>query len=149
MNQDKLISAFNDFLASLENKIEKKEMINIINIVYTNLKAKNDKTKRVQSDYNKFMSENMALLKNTDEGVSMTGKDKMRHIAKMWKSVKDDEVKDDEVKKVNKTPRKPLTIKSDTGVKREEVKEEEVKKEEVKKSGRDSAGKKAPRKALM
>lgn len=132
MDQEKIISAFKEFLSSLKNPIDKKEMITIINIVYNDMKKKpkgsktEDKPKREPSEYNKFMTENMAILKETDEGKQMNAKEKMQHIAKMWASkkknvndekeveqVKEEEKQDIEepAKKTGQTPRKPLAVK--------------------------------------
>jgi len=139
MEQEKIISAFKDFLLTLPQQIDKKEMISIINTVYNDMKKKpkgsknDDKPKREPSEYNKFMTEQMAILKESDEGKQMNAKEKMQHIAKMWASKKsivvDDEkkveevkkeeedkpeIEDKPVKKTGQTPRKPLAVKKDS-----------------------------------
>ena len=120
-NNSELIEAVNKFISSYPNKIDKKDFLEAIKIIYSNKKQSkkdkndSDKPKRAPTEYNLFMCSEMEKLKKEDSKLS--GKEKMEVIAKKWKEFKgkkDEEVKDEEVKD-------------------EEVKDEEVKKEEVKK----------------
>lgn len=119
-NNTELIEAVNKFISSYPNKIDKKDFLEAIKIIYSNKKQSkkdkndSDKPKRAPTEYNLFMCSEMEKLKKEDSKLS--GKEKMEVIAKKWKEFKgkkDEEVKEDEIK--------------------EEVKEDEVKKEEVKK----------------
>jgi len=100
MANDTIIKAFSDFISSQTEKIEKKEMIKIVNTVYAELKKQakaekavnEEKQKRKPTAYNIFMQEQMQILKQNEEGKQkencMTAKEKMQHIAKLWASKK-------------------------------------------------------------
>jgi hypothetical protein len=71
---------------------------------------KEDKKKREPTAYNLFMKEQMAKLKEEETNENkMTGKEKMSHIASLWKAKKEsdseeekEEDKDDKKKKKSK-----------------------------------------------
>ena len=137
MTTDTIIAAFTDFLSAQTEKIEKKDMLKIVNTVYADLKKKakevksdDEKPKRKPTAYNIFMKEQMAILKDSEEGKEkddcMTAKAKMQHIAQLWADKKkesssseekenEDSSTDEEkeVKKVKKSVKKDSKKKPD------------------------------------
>ena len=124
-NNTELVEALNKFISSYPNKIDKKNFLEAIKIVYSNKKqskkSDSDKPKRAPTEYNLFMCSEMEKLKQ--ENSKLTGKEKMEIIAKKWKEFKGkkEEDKKEEIQEEKEE------------IKEEEIKEEEVKKEEVKK----------------
>jgi len=123
MDTDTITKAFSAFLSSQTEKIEKKEMLKVVNIVYADIKKKSkkdvndEKPKRQPTAYNLFMREQMNVLKQNEEGKEkeecMTAKEKMQHIAKLWASKKEHLNSDDEtvVVKETTTKKKKTTVK--------------------------------------
>ena len=103
MANSELATLITDFLNSASDNISKKELIKEITKIYDDMKKpekeKKEKKKREPNAYNIFMKEQMAKLK--DEGSKLSGKEKMSHIAGLWKDKIKQNVK-------GKTPRKPL-----------------------------------------
>lgn len=87
-----LVEALNKFISSYHKKIDKKDFLDAIKIIYSNKKQSkknkddNDKPKRAPTEYNKFMGSEMEKLKKEDSKLS--GKEKMELIAKKWKELK-------------------------------------------------------------
>lgn len=126
-NDTELVEAVNKFISSYHKKIDKKDFLEAIKVIYSNKKqSKKDKTdsdkpKRAPTEYNLFMCNEMEKLKKEDSKLS--GKEKMELIAKKWKEQKESKtaINDDEIK--------------------EEVNEKEIK-EEAKKETKKSSSKK-------
>ena len=112
MANSELIQRITDFLSSSSEDISKKELTAEISKIYDELKKpenkekkekkqkkekkdddeeeKEEKKKREPTAYNIFMKEQMAKLKEeeTDDN-KMSGKEKMSHIAVLWKQKKE------------------------------------------------------------
>jgi hypothetical protein len=112
MANSELIQRITDFLSSSSEDISKKELTVAISKLYDEMKKpekKEDKIKRPPTAYNIFMQEQMAKLK--EEESKMTGKEKMSHIAKLWKAKKESDSEgekdeDKEDKKAKKSKKK-------------------------------------------
>jgi len=101
MANSELIQRITDFLSSSSEDISKKELTAAISKLYDEMKKpekkekkekkemkeNEEKKKRAPTAYNIFMQEQMAKLK--EEESKMTGKEKMSHIAKLWKAKKE------------------------------------------------------------
>jgi len=125
MANTELINRITEFLSSASADISRKELTVAISKLYDDMKKpdkKEDKKKREPTAYNLFMKEQMAKLKEEETKENkMTGKEKMSHIAILWKAKKesdsegekeedkeeDNEDKEDKKKKKSK-PRKLL-----------------------------------------
>ena len=122
MANTELINRITEFLSSASADISKKELTAAISKLYDDMKKpdkKEDKKKREPTAYNLFMKEQMAKLKEEETNENkMTGKEKMSHIASLWKAKKEsdsegekeedkEEEKEDKKKKKSK-PRKFL-----------------------------------------
>ena len=104
MANSELATLITDFLNSASDNISKKELIKEITKIYDDMKKpeeeKKEKKKREPTAYNIFMKEQMAKLK--DEGSELSGKEKMSHIAGLWKAQKKSDGDDKQDKKKKK-----------------------------------------------
>ena len=113
MANTELINRITEFLNSASEDISKKDLTAAISKLYNDMKKpekKEDKIKRPPTAYNIFMKEQMAKLKEEETKENkMTGKEKMSHIASLWKAKKEsdsdgdkEEEKEDKKKKKSK-----------------------------------------------
>lgn len=100
---NKLIERFNQFILQQSTEVQKKDMEKVVNVVFAEKKKKEKdekalnkekpKKKREPSEYNKFMKEQMAIIKKNEESMEkddkMTAKAKMQYIAHLWKTNKE------------------------------------------------------------
>jgi hypothetical protein len=107
MANSELIQRITDFLSSSSEDISKKELTAAISKLYDEMKKpekkekkenkeideNEEKKKRAPTAYNIFMKEQMAKLKEEETSeTKMSGKEKMSHIAALWKKKKEEEI---------------------------------------------------------
>jgi len=138
MTTQEVIANFTTLFEGKEEEVslsEMKKMLTEVHKATTSGKAKKEKKakkdvgeekpKRAATPYNLFMQKKMAEFK--EEGSSLTGKEKMTEIAKLWKEMKGFVSSDEEEPKVVEEVK---VVEEEVKVVEEEVKvvEEEVKK---------------------
>jgi ribosomal protein S17E len=93
INKTELINRISAYITDQHEKITKNDLKKAITTIYDELvviktkKTKNNIDKPL-SIYNKFMKEQMEVLKN-DPNNKMTSKEKMKHIGFLWKQHKE------------------------------------------------------------
>lgn len=107
MNNKELAEIINTTLNSNNEFISKKDLIKTITDIYDTY-TKTEKKTREPTAYNIFMKEQMAILKETEEGKILNTKEKMQKIAKMWSGKQEEEIKE---KGGGNAPRKALGFK--------------------------------------
>jgi len=109
MANTELINRITEFLNSASEDISKNDLTAAISKLYDEMKKpnkKDDKKKREPTAYNLFMKEQMAKLKEEETKENkMTGKEKMSHIASLWKAKKESD-SEGENEKDNKSKKK-------------------------------------------
>jgi hypothetical protein len=109
MANTELINRITEFLNYASEDISKKDLTAAISKLYDDMKKpnkKDDKKKREPTAYNLFMKEQMAKLKEEETKENkMTGKEKMSHIASLWKAKKESD-SEGENEKDNKSKKK-------------------------------------------
>jgi hypothetical protein len=113
MTDNTLVDKLTEFINSLSIKPSYKDINDAIKKIYNEETKVSTKPKRPPSAYNIFFKTQSALMK--ESGNTMNTKERMAHIAKLWKEKQNLGINDQ--------------IKEET---EEEIKEEEVKKEEEK-----------------
>jgi len=115
-NNTVLINRISDYITSQNENLTKNELKKAVGEIFDEVVVKKSKKKnseasnRPLSKYNNFIKEYMAILKEQSDN-TMTAKQKMAHIAVLWKQQKEEkkeEEKKEEEKPKGKTPRKAL-----------------------------------------
>jgi hypothetical protein len=113
-NKTELINCINNYIMSQTEKITKNDLKKAVGEIFDELtktkKRNSEAKKRPPTEYNKFVKEHMAILKQQPDN-KMNAKEKMEHIALLWKEQKQKkpEIKEEEPEKFKgKTPRKAL-----------------------------------------
>jgi hypothetical protein len=112
-NNTVLINRISDYITSQNENITKYELKKAVGEIFDEVVVKKSKKKnseasnRPLSKYNNFIKEYMAILKEQSDN-TMTAKQKMAHIAVLWKQQKEEKKEEDEEKPKGKTPRKAL-----------------------------------------
>ena len=138
MTTQEVIANFTALFEGKEDEVSLTEMKKMLTEVYKattsgkEKKAKKEKkSKRDPTPYNLFMQKKMAEFK--EEGSSLTGKEKMTEIAKLWKEAKGFVSSDEEEPKVEE---KPKVVEEEAKVEEKpKVVEEEAKVKKGKKKG--------------
>lgn len=99
-DQDKLLDRFAKLMEEQTDEPSKKDVAAVVTKFYAlkkkSVKANGDenKPKRAPTAYNVFFKAQMAILKESEQGIDkdecMTAKAKMAHVAALWKAKKED-----------------------------------------------------------